>query len=106
MARVVEIYHDYFNALTGNGLFSILYISFILATTLWCTLLIIYRILTIAGLRRGTEGRLRVYRCFIEVLVESSALYSVSLILYLALSIRNDFGLYYLDAIAAVAKVR
>ncbi|PBK67634.1 hypothetical protein ARMSODRAFT_1086129 [Armillaria solidipes] len=104
VAKGIEIYHDYSNAPTDNGLFPILYISFILATTLWCTLLIIYRILTVAVLRRGTEGRLRVYRRFIEVLVESSALYSISLILYLGLTIREDFGLFYLDTIASIAK--
>ncbi|KAK0238230.1 hypothetical protein EDD85DRAFT_952409 [Armillaria nabsnona] len=104
VAKGIEIYHDYSNAPTDNGLFPILYISFILATTLWCTLLIIYRILTVAVLRRGTESRLRVYHRFIEVLVESSALYSISLILYLGLTIHEDFGLFYLDTIASIAK--
>ncbi len=104
MAKVIEIYHDYFNAPTGP--FPILYISFILTTTLWCTLLIIYRIVTVVGLRHGVEGRLRVYCRFVEVLVESLALYSVSLILYLALSILNDYGVFYLDIIASITKVR
>ncbi len=83
-----------------------LYTSLILATTLSCTLLIIYRILTVAGARHGAEGRLRVYHRFIEVLVESSALYSISLILYLAFTIRGSWGAVYLDVIAAIAKVR
>ncbi len=65
----------------------------------------IYRILTVVGVRHGTGGRLRVYHRFIEVLVESSALYSISLIVYLPLTIHNDFGLVYLDDIAAIAKV-
>ncbi len=82
-----------------------LYISFVLATTLYCTMLIIYRIVAVAGVRHGPVGQLGVFRHFIEVLVESSALYSISLILYLAFTIHNDFGTYYLDVIAGIAKV-
>ncbi|KAK0192543.1 hypothetical protein F5146DRAFT_507267 [Armillaria mellea] len=87
-SKIIQVYRDYFDPLVFNEVFTILYISFTLATTLWCTLLIIYRILAVAEVRRGAEGRLRVYRHFIEVLVESSALYSISLILYLAFTIR------------------
>ncbi|KAK0183907.1 hypothetical protein F5146DRAFT_1077014 [Armillaria mellea] len=61
-----------------------LYTSFILATTVLCTLLIIYRILSIEWAKPHTNPRrfrLGVYRNLIEVLVESSAIYSVSLIL-------------------------
>lgn len=47
-----------------------LYASFVLEMTLWCTLLILYRILTVTRVKRGAVGRLRVYRRFIEVLVE------------------------------------
>ncbi|PBK67578.1 hypothetical protein ARMSODRAFT_1020583 [Armillaria solidipes] len=101
-SKIIKEYRDYFN--TPEGIFPMLYISFVLVTTLWCTLLIIYRILTVAGIKRGADSRLRVYRHFIEVLVESSALYSISLIVFLALAIRGDFGAYYLDVIAAIAK--
>ncbi len=82
-----------------------LYAAFILVTTLWCTLLIIYRILTVTGVKCGAGGRLRVYSHCIEVLVESSALYSICLILYLALIICDNFGWCYLDAIASITKV-
>ncbi|KAK0464218.1 uncharacterized protein EV420DRAFT_1515411 [Desarmillaria tabescens] len=99
--KIIELYEEYFNL---PGVFGMLYISFILATTLWCTLFIIYRILSVVGFRRGAEGRLRVYHRFIEVLVESSALYSISLVLCLALTIRNDFGMFYLDVIGSIAK--
>ncbi|SJK98307.1 uncharacterized protein ARMOST_01572 [Armillaria ostoyae] len=68
------------------------------------TVLIIYRILTVTGVKRGAGGRFGVFRRFIKVLVESSALYSISLIVYLALNIRNDFGLLYLEVIAGIAK--
>ncbi|PBK70884.1 hypothetical protein ARMSODRAFT_1017662 [Armillaria solidipes] len=86
------------------NVFYMLYLSSNLVTTLSCTLLIIYRILAVAGVRRGAVGRLGVYCCFIEVLVESSALYSISLILDLAFAIHNDFTWYYFDTIAAIAK--
>ncbi len=101
--KIIQIYHAYVNNYMGT--YSILYISFVLATTLWCTLLIIYRILTVTGVKHGARGQLRVYHHFIEVLVESSALYSISLVVYLALNIRSNVGLLDLSFISAVAKV-
>ncbi|KAK0446410.1 uncharacterized protein EV420DRAFT_1648086 [Desarmillaria tabescens] len=92
------------NCASPDSLFMMLYVSFILATTLWCTLLIIFRILSVTGVRRGAGSRLRVYRHFIEVLVESSAFYSITLILYLAFFIRNDFQQFYIEAIAGIMK--
>ncbi len=99
-------YYDYFNAYTIADIFFLLYISFNLATTLSCTLLIIYRIVAIAGVRHGAVGRLGVYRHFIEVLVESSALYSISLVLELAFIIHDGhLRSYYFDVITGIAKV-
>ncbi|KAK0213674.1 hypothetical protein IW262DRAFT_321868 [Armillaria fumosa] len=72
--------------------------------TLWCTSLIIYRILSVVRVGCGADGRLRVYRHFIEMFVESSALYSISLIAYLALAIHEDYGVHYLETIAAIAR--
>ncbi|PBK67618.1 hypothetical protein ARMSODRAFT_319225 [Armillaria solidipes] len=104
-SRIMVIYYNNLNAPTSmEAIFLMLYTSFVLTTTLSCTLLIIYRILTVAGARRGAEDRLRVYHRFIEVLVESSALYSITLILYLALTIRDSSGEIYLDVIAAISK--
>ncbi|KAK0434391.1 uncharacterized protein EV420DRAFT_1282588, partial [Desarmillaria tabescens] len=103
-SKIMEIYYEYFNVFGSMDVFLVLYISFTLATTLSCTLLIIYRIVTVAGVRRGADGRLRVYRRFIEVLVESSTFYSISLILFLAFSIRDSWELYYFDVIAGIAK--
>ncbi|KAK0476753.1 hypothetical protein IW261DRAFT_1421485 [Armillaria novae-zelandiae] len=100
--KVFEIYIAYFD--TSRGAYPMLYLSFILATTLWCTLLIIFRILTVTGVRRGAGGRPKVFGRFIGVLVESSALYSIALILSLACFIRNDFKLYYFGVIAGIAK--
>ncbi len=104
MSKIIDVYREYFNA--PAGVFPMLYISFVLATTLFCTLLIIIRILTVAGARCGAEDRLRVFHRLIGVLVESSALYSISLILYLAFTIRGNWEGAYLDVIAAIAKVR
>ncbi|PBK90748.1 hypothetical protein ARMGADRAFT_291857 [Armillaria gallica] len=71
-----------------------------LASTLWCTSLIIYRIVTVA--RAG--GGLRDCHHVLEVLVESQALYSISLILYIAFLARNDISSIYFDTLAAVAR--
>ncbi|KAK0217339.1 hypothetical protein EDD85DRAFT_991206 [Armillaria nabsnona] len=98
--KVMEVYHSYINRIS-EVIFPILYTVFLLATTLWCTFLIIYRILTVAGVQ---HGQWRVYHHCIEVLIESSALYSICLIVYLVLLIHNNFGMYYFDVIAAIAK--
>ncbi len=81
------------------------YFFFNLVTILYCTLLIIYRIVAVTGIRHGAMGRLRVYHRFIEVLVESLALYSISTILELAFFIHNDLKFRYFDAISSIAKV-
>ncbi|PBK67625.1 hypothetical protein ARMSODRAFT_1020621 [Armillaria solidipes] len=102
VSKIMEIYYDYVKS--PANVFLMLYISFSLATTLLCTFLISYRIVTVAGARRGAEGRLRVYHRFIEVLVESSALYLIPLIIDLAFTIRGDWGEVYPDVIASIVK--
>ncbi|PBK89749.1 hypothetical protein ARMGADRAFT_1083218 [Armillaria gallica] len=104
VSRIIMVYYDYVHAPVDTYAIIKLYISFNLATTLSCTLLIIYRIVTTVGAGRRAEGRLKVYHRFIEVLVESSALYSVSLILDLAFTISIDSGSYYADTIASIMK--
>ncbi|PBK93687.1 hypothetical protein ARMGADRAFT_1030267 [Armillaria gallica] len=54
----------------------VLYAAFSLATTLWCTLLIIYRILSVGWENSEAGGGVRPYWHLIEILVESSTLYS------------------------------
>ncbi len=108
VSRTTSEYYSYINAPTPAAkVFLLLYISFILVTTLYCTLLIIYRIVTVTSVRHGMSGRLGVFCHFIEVLVESSALYTISLILDLAFTIHDSYGLasYYVDIIASIAKV-
>ncbi|KAK0219909.1 hypothetical protein IW262DRAFT_1554220 [Armillaria fumosa] len=100
--KIIITYYTYRNI--PEEIFTTFYVVFILATTLWCTTLIIYCILTGAGVKHGAGGQLRVYYCCIEVLVESSALYSVSLIVFLAFLIQGDFGLLYLDNIASITR--
>ncbi|KAK0454022.1 uncharacterized protein EV420DRAFT_1696551 [Desarmillaria tabescens] len=102
VSKIIEIYHNYSSVL--NSISLTLYLSFILTTTLWCTVFIIFRILTVTGVRHGAGGRLRVYYRFIGVLVESSALHSIARVLFLAFYIHNDFGPYYLDPVASIAK--
>ncbi|KAK0442744.1 uncharacterized protein EV420DRAFT_1224546, partial [Desarmillaria tabescens] len=77
------------------------YISFSLATTLFCTLLIIYRIWRVA---RMSDAGLRVYGHVIEVFVESSALLSGSLILYVAFDVSQSWAYFYFDALAAISR--
>ena len=87
---------------TEREIFLVVYISCILATTLWCTILIVIRILTAI---RAANGRLGDYHHIIEVLVESSALYSVSLIIYIALEASNNAASVYFDTLAAITTV-
>ncbi|PBK70871.1 hypothetical protein ARMSODRAFT_1033800 [Armillaria solidipes] len=106
VSRSMIEYYDNVNLTSPLwDVFFMLYLSSNLVTTLSCTLLIIYRIVAVIGVRHGAMDQLGVFRRFIEVLVESSALYSISNILYLAFLIRKDVRLYYLDAITAIAKV-
>ncbi|KAK0203795.1 hypothetical protein DFS33DRAFT_1274937 [Desarmillaria ectypa] len=84
----------------------VLYLSFTLATTIWCTALIIYRILTVGRASDGMGGGIGVYRNVIEVLVESSALYSVFLILLVAFEACGgpDWPGYYVNVMAGIAR--
>ncbi|PBK96163.1 hypothetical protein ARMGADRAFT_759811 [Armillaria gallica] len=81
-----------------NVNWSLIYAVLMLATTVMCTLLIVYRIV------RHATGMSASYK-IIEMLVESSALYSISLIVYLALVSQNSESGSYADTIAAYVKV-
>ncbi len=78
-----------------------IYLSLLLTTFLTCTLLIVYRILSVNGIKTG----LRTYRGIVEVIVESAALYSAALIVYIAFVSRNTLGSAYIDVIVASIKV-
>ncbi len=64
----------------------------------------IYRVMTVAQ-GAPAQGAGRAYWHFLEVLVESSALYAVPLILYVALFAHGSNAFYYLDPIAGITRV-
>ncbi|KAK0430833.1 hypothetical protein EV421DRAFT_1856285 [Armillaria borealis] len=76
---------------------SLIYIILVLATTLLCTFLIIYRIV------RYTP-EITASRKIIEIFIESSAMYTLSLIIYVALVSKNLEVGYYADTIAAYVR--
>ncbi len=102
--KVIDIYQLFTDGATDIRN-PVLYAAFSLATTLWCTLLIIYRILSVGWENSGAGGGVRPYWHVIEILVESSALYSVCVIIYVICFTRNSWGSDYADMIAAIARV-
>ncbi|SJL10514.1 uncharacterized protein ARMOST_13900 [Armillaria ostoyae] len=82
----------------------ILYLAFVLATTLWCTLAIIFRILSVGRASTGSGRPTRVYRHAIEVLVESSALYAIFLLLDMPFVARQSAANGYTETAAAIAR--
>ncbi|KAK0234194.1 hypothetical protein IW262DRAFT_1452731 [Armillaria fumosa] len=101
--KIIGTYKLYTNP-TNYALGFNLYSSFVLATTLWCTILIIYRIVSVARAGRDTGGGLRAYRHIVEVLVESSALYSIFLILYMVFDAQDPPALAYFDVLAGITR--
>ncbi|PBK60846.1 hypothetical protein ARMSODRAFT_1065937 [Armillaria solidipes] len=99
--KVIATYKEYINSDPTHLILGfLLYPSFVLAMTLWCTLLIVYRIISVAWTGNG----LRAYRHAIEILVESSALYSIILIFYVALYAYGSSLLIYFDLVAVIAR--
>ncbi|KAK0477442.1 hypothetical protein IW261DRAFT_1634777 [Armillaria novae-zelandiae] len=82
---------------------TLIYVSCTLATTLLCTLLIVYRILTVGGTKHGGAG-VQAYRGVVEVIIESASLYTVSLIIDMILTARKSSGGSYSDAIAGTMR--
>ncbi|KAG7439652.1 uncharacterized protein BT62DRAFT_1013613 [Guyanagaster necrorhizus] len=77
---------------------AVLYTSVILATLLWCTIFIIYRILKVSGIAEG----LRTYRRVIEVIVDSATLPSALIVVLLVFEVRNNAPVgEYLDLVAS-----
>ncbi len=99
--KIISIYKTYITG-SSDAQDLIIYSSSVLATTLWCTVLIIYRIVTVA---RAGKGELRAYRHVIEVFIESSALYSITLIVYIGFYSRNDWTSDYTTPFATIARV-
>ncbi|KAK0234049.1 hypothetical protein IW262DRAFT_1242386, partial [Armillaria fumosa] len=75
---------------------AVLYSSLIMATMLWCTILIVYRILKVSGIATG----IRLYRRMIEIMVDSAALYSAVIIVLLVFEVHNENAGNYLTSIS------
>ncbi len=70
--------------------FSMIYFILSLCSTTICTIAIVYRILAVS--KESGFSLIGPYRKVLEVIVESAALYSVTLIIYLPLLVRDDFA--------------
>ncbi|PBK93479.1 hypothetical protein ARMGADRAFT_1030107 [Armillaria gallica] len=100
--KIIATYKIYITGSSDDTVYDfIIYSSSILATTLWCTVLIIYRIVTVAQAGRGA---LRAYHHVIEVFIESSALYSITLIIYIGLYSCDNWTETYITVVAASAR--
>ncbi|KAK0207684.1 hypothetical protein IW262DRAFT_525448 [Armillaria fumosa] len=98
--KILEIMNAYLTGIESVS-YLVSYLSCILAMTLWCTILIVFRIVTVIRAKNGAKSSLGDYRHVIEVLVESSALHSVTLMIYVALELNNYVvSSSYLDALA------
>ncbi|KAK0473871.1 hypothetical protein IW261DRAFT_1501931 [Armillaria novae-zelandiae] len=73
----------------------IVYLSLSLGTTLFCTILIIYRIIKVGRYLGNNGASLGAYRGVIEILVESALLYAISLIFWLAFLVGNYTQSFY-----------
>ncbi|KAK0431791.1 hypothetical protein EV421DRAFT_2041037 [Armillaria borealis] len=104
--KAVQNYHLIHEAWKGDAVFNdntdwtTVYLSLGLAATLMCTLLIVYRILSVGGIKAG----LRTHWGVVEVIVESAALYSTILIIYISLNARNELCSAYADVITSSIK--
>ncbi|KAK0244890.1 hypothetical protein EDD85DRAFT_932854 [Armillaria nabsnona] len=85
------------NHFTTEINWSLVYILLTLSTTVMCTVAIVYRLLRCAP---GISAS----RKLVEMLIESSSIYSLSLIIYLATVSKNLESSFYADIIAAYCK--
>ncbi len=90
----------------SSDLLLVLYLVFILVTTLWCTLMIFFHILSVGWASTGSERPFKVYHHVIENLVESATLYAILLLLDIVFMACLDMALEYTDIMAAVARVQ
>ncbi|KAK0184145.1 hypothetical protein F5146DRAFT_1125885 [Armillaria mellea] len=77
---------------------TMVYLSLSLAVTLLCTILIVFRIVTVG--RANRNGALGAYRSVIEIIVESAVLLSIILIIYMVTYARGAYAEIYIDVIA------
>ncbi|KAK0231759.1 hypothetical protein EDD85DRAFT_956569 [Armillaria nabsnona] len=108
VVKSLQVYHNLHDVIENDEFsefgsridWTTLYLSLVLTTTLMNTMLIVYRISSVGGIKGG----LRSYRGVVEVVVESAALYSAALIIYIAFISRNMLGSSYIDIITASIK--
>lgn len=77
--------------------FGTVYFVLSICSTTVCTLAIIYRILTVS--KASGFSQIGPYRKVLEIMIESAALYTVALIVYLPLLVREDFSAGYAQAL-------
>ncbi|KAK0224632.1 hypothetical protein EDD85DRAFT_234681 [Armillaria nabsnona] len=99
VCKILVTKQQYLDSANGSVLLAV-YVALVLVTTLLCTLFVIYRVLAVSRATDGGGSGPRAYRRVMEVFIESSALYAVSLILYVACIAHGNEGTYYLDPIA------
>ncbi len=96
---------DFTRDISGNEHFAqnidwpLIYASLMLATNLICTLLIVYRIVRFAH-------RLLLFRSVISAVIESSGIFTLASIVFLALVGRNTIAAFYADIVVAYVKVK
>ncbi len=83
---------------------TLVYLSLSLAVTLLCTILIVFRIVTVG--RANRDAALGGYRSIIEIIVESAALLSIIVIIYMVTYARGAYAEIYIDVIAGTIRVR
>ncbi|PBK95091.1 hypothetical protein ARMGADRAFT_786864 [Armillaria gallica] len=77
---------------------TMVYLSLSLTVTLLCTILIVFRIVTVG--RANRDAALGGYRSIIEIIVESAALLSIIVIIYMVTYARGAYAEIYIDVIA------
>ncbi|PBK96120.1 hypothetical protein ARMGADRAFT_1028328 [Armillaria gallica] len=105
--QILSSFHSSTNSISTTEMFAVdinwalIYILLTLSTTIMCTLLIVYRIIR-------HNSKMNTSHKIIEMLIQSSAMYSLSLLIYLAMVSKNSESesSYYADTIAAYVKVK
>ncbi|KAJ7852673.1 hypothetical protein B0H14DRAFT_2759787 [Mycena olivaceomarginata] len=81
---------------------STIYFSLSVATSLTTTFLITLRILLVQRMGKNAEtGSHRTFNPIMEILIESAALYSATLLIFVVLDVKKDTNLYYAQNIHA-----
>ncbi|PBK63166.1 hypothetical protein ARMSODRAFT_1024198 [Armillaria solidipes] len=98
IAKCLQVYQNYNEGANRSQFtaavdWTMIYLSLVLTTTLTCTLLIVYRILSVKGIKTG----LRSYRGIVEVVAAEYNAADSTLIVYIAFISRNTLGSAYID---------